>query len=159
METAVYAGGCFWGMEYYMLRQPGVVSVESGYIGGEVDNPTYEQVKSRTSGHAEAVRVVFDPAKVSYETLTRLFFEIHDPTQPDGQGVDIGPQYRSEIFYTSDAQREVAFRLIGQLRARGYDVVTHVSPAGTFYRAEEYHQKYLERHGGEPECHRYIKRF
>lgn len=157
--TAIYAGGCFWGVEHLMQQVPGVISVESGYIGGHVDHPTYEQVCSHTTGHAEAVRVVYDPAKVSYETLTRLFLEIHDPTQTDGQGPDRGEQYRSEIFYADDTQRRTAERLIGILRDKGYAVVTRVSAATTFWPAEDYHQDYYRHKGTEPYCHRYTKRF
>ena len=158
-ETAIFAGGCFWGVEHLMQQEPGVLSVESGYIGGTTAHPTYEQVKSHTTGHAEAVRVTYDPTRTDYETLARLFFEIHDPTQRDGQGPDIGEQYRSEIFYQSDAQKEVAERLIKLLRDKGYDVVTRVTPAGTFWPAEAYHQNYYERQGTEPYCHRRTKRF
>ena len=157
--TAIFAGGCFWGVEYMLSKVPGVVKVESGYIGGTTENPTYEEVCSHRTGHAEAVRVVFDPAKVSYETLARLFFEIHDPTQENGQGPDLGDQYRSEIFYTSPAQQETAERLIAELRRKGYDVVTQVTPAGRFWPAEDYHQRYYERKGTQPYCHAYTKRF
>ena len=110
-------------------------------------------------GHAEAVRVTFDPAKVSYEKLAKFFFEIHDPTQLDGQGPDLGDQYRSEIFYTTPAQQQTAERLIGELRRRGYDVVTEVTPAGRFWPAEDYHQQYYKRKGTLPYCHAYTKRF
>ena len=157
--TAIFAGGCFWGVEYMLSKVPGVVKVESGYIGGTTENPTYEEVCSHRTGHAEAVRVVFDPAKVSYETLARLFFEIHDPTQENGQGPDLGDQYRSEIFYTSPAQQATAERLIAELRRKGYDVVTQVTPAGRFWPAEDYHQRYYERKGTQPYCHAYTKRF
>lgn len=158
-ETAIFAGGCFWGVEYMLAKIPGVLRVESGYIGGKIENPTYEQVCSRRTGHAEAVRVVFDPAKVSYEKLARMFFEIHDPTQANGQGPDIGDQYRSEIFYTTPAQKQVAEELIAQLRKKGYDVVTKVTPATKFWPAEGYHQDYYERKGTKPYCHAYTKRF
>ncbi len=158
-ETAIFAGGCFWGVEYMFSKVPGVLKVESGYIGGTTENPTYEEVCSHRTGHAEAVRVVFDPAKVSYETLARLFFEIHDPTQENGQGPDLGDQYRSEIFYTSPAQQATAERLIAELRRKGYDVVTQVTPAGRFWPAEDYHQRYYERKGTQPYCHAYTKRF
>lgn len=158
-ETAIFAGGCFWGVEYMMKKQPGVLSVESGYIGGKTSNPTYEQVCSKTTGHAEAVRIVFDPLKVSYEALAKLFFEIHDPTQLDRQGPDAGDQYRSEIFYTTPEQKTVAEKLINQLKAKGYPVVTKITPATTFWPAEQYHQDYYERKGSVPYCHRYTKRF
>lgn len=158
-ETAIFAGGCFWGVEHLLSKEPGVLSVESGYIGGRVENPTYEQVTSHTTGHAEAVRVLFDPSKVSYETLTKLFFEIHDPTQVGRQGPDIGDQYRSEIFYTSPAQKQTAEELIARLKAKGYTVATRLTPATTFYPAEEYHQDYYDRKGTQPYCHAYTKRF
>lgn len=158
-DTAIFAGGCFWGVEHMLAQVPGVLDVESGYIGGKTENPTYQEVCSHRTGHAEAVRVTFDPAKVSYEKLAWMFFEIHDPTQADGQGPDIGDQYRSEIFYTSASQRETAEKLIAELRSKGYDVVTRVTPASTFYPAEEYHQDYYRRKGTQPYCHRYTKRF
>ena len=117
------------------------------------------QVRAHTTGHAEAVRVTYDPSKVDYETLARLFFEIHDPTQSDGQGPDLGPQYRSEVFYLDEQQKAVAEKLIGLLRAKGYDVVTRVTPATRFWPAEDYHQDYYERKGTEPYCHAYTRRF
>lgn len=158
-QTAIFAGGCFWGVEHLMQQIPGVASVESGYIGGHTENPTYEEVCSHTSGHIEAVRITYDPAKTDYETLAKAFFEIHDPTQVDRQGPDIGEQYRSEIFYTNEQQRETALRLIGTLQDKGYDVVTKVTPATTFYPAEDYHQDYYEKKGSQPYCHKYTKRF
>jgi len=159
METAIFAGGCFWGVEHLMKDFSGVIEILPGYIGGSVDNPTYEQVRSHTTGHAEAVRIIFDPAQVSYETLAKGFFEIHDPTQTDGQGPDIGPQYRSEIFYTTPAQKEIAQKLITILREKGLNVATRLTPAGTFWPAEEYHRRYYARKGTEPYCHRRVKRF
>lgn len=158
-ETAIFAGGCFWGVEHMLAQVPGVVDVESGYTGGATECPSYEEVCSHTTGHAEAVRVTFDPTQVSYETLARMFFEIHDPTQRDGQGPDLGNQYRSEIFYASPEQETTARRLIALLRAKGYDVATEVTPAGRFWPAEEYHQDYYARKGTQPYCHRYTKRF
>lgn len=158
-ETAIFAGGCFWGVEYYMSKVPGVMSVESGYTGGRTENPSYEEVCSGITGHAEAVRILFDPKEVSYEELVKLFLEIHDPEQHNRQGPDIGEQYRSEIFYTDSRQKKIAQRLIEQLIAHGYDVATRLSPAGDFWKAEGYHQQYYFRKGSTPYCHRYTKRF
>lgn len=158
-DTAIFAGGCFWGVEHLLSKEPGVVSVESGYIGGKVEKPTYEQICTGRTGHAEAVRVVFDPAKVSYERLAQLFFEIHDPTQADGQGPDIGNQYRSEVFYNSPAQRATAEKLVAALKTKGYNVVTRITPATPFWPAEGYHQDYYERKGTQPYCHSRVKRF
>jgi peptide methionine sulfoxide reductase msrA/msrB len=158
-ETAIFGGGCFWGVEYIMSRQPGVLSVVSGFMGGHVRQPSYEQVCTGTSGHAEVVKVDFDPAVVSYETLARLFFEIHDPTQEGGQGPDIGEQYRSVIFYTSEEQRKTAEKLIKQLKDKGYGVVTSIERARTFWPAEDYHQNYYTLKGTLPYCHAYTKRF
>lgn len=159
IETAIFAGGCFWGVEYYMQKQPGVITVESGYIGGDKEDPSYEQVCQKNTGHAEAVRITFDRAKTDYETLAKVFFEIHDPTQTDGQGPDIGEQYRSEVFYTTPQQKEIAEKLIGQLQDKGYEVATQITPATKFWTAEDYHQNYYARKGTEPYCHGYTKRF
>lgn len=156
---AIFAGGCFWGVEYWLEKQPGVLSVTSGYTGGTKENPTYEEVCAHTTGHVEAVEVIYDPVRVSYEQLARLFFEIHDPTQADGQGPDIGPQYRSVIFYLDEEQKAVVEQLIALLREGGYDVVTQVLPASTFWPAEDYHQNYYEIKGLAPYCHRYERRF
>ena len=123
-ERAIFAGGCFWGVEYMLGKVDGVKSIRSGYIGGHTENPTYEQVCSHKTGHAEAVEVEFDPSKVSYETLARLFFEIHDPTQLDGQGPDLGDQYRSEIFYTTPEQKEVAERMAAKPGSRDYGALS-----------------------------------
>jgi peptide methionine sulfoxide reductase msrA/msrB len=159
LSRAIYAGGCFWGVEYFMEKEEGVISVISGYIGGKKDNPTYQEVCNKNTGHAEAVEVVFDPSKTSYEKLTRLFFEIHDPTQVDRQGPDIGEQYRSEIFYLDEDQKATAEKLIGILKAKGYRIATQVTPATTFWPAEDYHQDYYENKGTLPYCHGYTKRF
>jgi peptide methionine sulfoxide reductase msrA/msrB len=156
---AIFAGGCFWGVEHLLKQQNGVISVESGYTGGHTDYPTYEQVKTGTTGHAEAVRVIYDPAIVSYETLAKLFFEIHDPTQHHKQGPDIGSQYRSEIFHQSPEEEAMAQELIGILRTKGYDIKTVVTPVREFYPAEDHHQNYFEKHGDDNTCHVYTKRF
>jgi len=156
---AYFAGGCFWGVEYYFEHFDGVLSAVSGYMGGDKANPTYKEVCSGSTGHLEVVEVTYDPRKVSYESLARLFFEIHDPTQADGQGPDIGEQYRSLVFYSNDEEKHTVQKLIHSLQTRRYDVVTRLQPAGTFWKAEDYHQDYYERKGQEPYCHGYRKRF
>lgn len=158
-ETAIFAAGCFWGVEYYLQRADGVLSAEAGYIGGHVKNPCYKDVCTGKTGHAEAVRIIFDPSKTTYRNLAMMFFETHDPTQMDGQGPDLGNQYRSEIFYTNEEQKKIAEELIQTLKIKGYDVVTRVTPASTFYVAEEYHQDYYDGNGHTPYCHKYTKRF
>jgi peptide methionine sulfoxide reductase msrA/msrB len=158
-ETAIFAGGCFWGVEHLMQKEPGVLTVVSGYIGGKTDHPTYKEVCQNNTGHAEAVQITYDPSLTSYEKLAKLFFEIHDPEQVGGQGPDLGNQYRSEIFYTTPEQKEIAEKLIGLLKAKGYKISTHVTPATTFWEAEAYHQDYYDHKGTEPYCHRYVKRF
>lgn len=158
-ETAIFAGGCFWGVEYYIKQKKGVLSVESGYIGGNTENPKYEEVCRNDTGHAEAVRIKYNPAEVSYEELARFFFEIHDPTQTNGQGPDIGEQYRSEIFYMDNKQKEIAEKLIKELETKGYKIATKLTPASRFWPAEDYHQNYYERKGTLPYCHGYTKRF
>ncbi|OHX65684.1 bifunctional methionine sulfoxide reductase B/A protein [Flammeovirga pacifica] len=159
LSTAIFASGCFWGTEYYFLRTKGVISCEVGYIGGVNENPTYEEVCSGKTGHAEACRVVFDANRISYESLAKLFFETHDPTQLNKQGPDIGTQYRSEIFFLDENQKSTAFILIAQLKAKGVDVVTKVTEATTFYIAEDFHQDYYEKTAGKPYCHIYEKKF
>lgn len=159
IETAIFGGGCFWGVEYMMQREPGVLSVLPGFMGGHVRQPSYEQVCTGATGHAEVVKVDFDPSVTSYETLARLFFEIHDPAQEDGQGPDIGPQYRSVVFYTTERQRETAEKLIHELKDKGCRAVTSVERARTFWPAEEYHRNYYTRKGTQPYCHAYTKRF
>ncbi|MBQ5864593.1 MAG: peptide-methionine (S)-S-oxide reductase MsrA [Bacteroidales bacterium] len=158
-KKAYFAGGCFWGVEHLMQQEEGVINVVSGYMGGHVDNPTYLQVKGHTTGHAETVEITYNSKVTSYETLLKLFMEIHDPTQLNRQGVDIGPQYRSEIFYLTQDEKECAEKVIGILKEKGYEVVTKVTPAGQFWVAEEYHQNYCQVHGIEPECHMRVKRF
>lgn len=158
-RKAVFAGGCFWGVEYHFSRVKGVLDVKSGYTGGAVANPSYKQVCSGKTGHAEAVEVTYDPSQVSYETLARLFFEIHDPTQVNRQGPDIGTQYRSAVFYADEEQRQVAEKLIGELKEKGYRVATTVEKNDTFWAAEDYHQDYYDKTGHQPYCHIYTKRF
>jgi peptide methionine sulfoxide reductase msrA/msrB len=157
--TAVFAGGCFWGVEYYLQKSPGVISVTSGYIGGHVKNPSYKEVSTGNTGHAEAVKIIYDPEKTSYETLLKLFMEIHDPTQVDGQGPDLGNQYRSGIFYLNNEQKLIADKNIKILKDKGLKVVTEVTPATEFYTAEKYHQDYYANNGKLPYCHAYTKRF
>ena len=157
--TAYFAGGCFWGVEHYLEGLPGVIDVESGYMGGHVESPTYEEVSSQTSGHLETVKVRYDPARVSYEAVAKLFFEIHDPTQADGQGPDIGPEYRSAVFYNDATEKKIAESLIDRLEQRGYAVVTLLEPAQQFWTAEAYHQNYYAKTGKQPYCHVRVDRF
>ncbi|HLP61950.1 MAG TPA: peptide-methionine (S)-S-oxide reductase MsrA, partial [Candidatus Deferrimicrobium sp.] len=142
-----------------LQKTRGVLQATVGYTGGHTKNPSYEEVCSGTTGHAEAVEVIFDPAKVSYEDLAKLFFETHDPTQVNGQGPDIGEQYRSEIFYLDEKQKETAQKLIDILKSRGYKVSTRLTKASTFWKAENYHQDYYLKNKGTPYCHMYTKRF
>ncbi len=158
-ETAIVAGGCFWGVEYYMMKAPGVISTEVGYTGGHGSKPSYEEVCSHTTGYAEAVKIVFDPKKTTYENVVKLFFEIHDPTQVNRQGPDRGDQYRSAIFYQNEDQKITADKLVDILKSKGYKVATLITPATTFWKAEEYHQQYYAKENGTPYCHAYQKRF
>lgn len=150
MATAIFAAGCFWHVEHAFRQVPGVTGVESGYIGGHVENPTYKQVCREDTGHAEAVRVEYDPDRVGYAELLEVFWRCHDPTQVDRQGPDIGRQYRSAIFWVDEAQRTAAEAARQDLqwsdRVQG-DIATEIVPAGEFYRAEEYHQRYFEKNG------------
>jgi len=145
-QTAILAGGCFWGMEEVYRKIPGVVKTEVGYIGGKVENPKYQQVSAGVTGHAEAIRLEFDPAKISYEEVLKLFFRMHDPTTLNRQGNDIGTQYRSEIFYVNAKQKEMAekvMKLVNASKKWPKPVATQLEAASKFYPAEEYHQKYL----------------
>lgn len=157
-EKAYFAGGCFWGVEDAFSHVEGVLDVASGYMGGHTENPTYEQVSRGNTGHAETVCVTYNPEVVDFKTLARLFFEIHDPTQKDRQGPDVGTQYRSAVFYGSEEQKTVTEALVEELRGKGWDVVTQIAPAGTFTLAEDYHQDFTRR-TGRGACHIRVPRF
>ena len=154
-EVVTLAGGCFWCLEAVYDEMKGVDSVASGYMGGQVANPTYEQVCGGRTGHAEVVQVTFDPAIVSLREILQVFFVIHDPTTPDRQGNDVGTQYRSAIFYHSPEQKSTAEEVVGEL-TRGKlfadPIVTEIAEASTFYPAEDYHQEYFARNGSQPYC-------
>lgn len=155
-ETALLAGGCFWGMQDLIRRHPGVTATRVGYTGGTVANPTYEDLKTGKSGHAESIQIRFDPAETSYRDILALFFQIHDPTTADRQGNDRGPQYRSAIFYLSEDQKKVAEDTIADVEASGLwpgKVVTEITPAGDFWEAEPAHQDYLLRIPHGYTCH------
>ena len=149
-DVAIFAAGCFWGVQFYFDQVPGVVKTEVGYIGGRVNNPTYEQVCSHTTGHAEATKITYDPKKVSYQTLLKHFFRIHDPTQLNKQGPDIGDQYRSAIFYLNDEQKktsEQAIKILNKSSNYNKPIVTTLEKAAKFWPAENYHQKYTQKTG------------
>ncbi len=158
-DTAIFAGGCFWGVEYYMMKSRGVISTEVGYTGGHKDHPTYKEVCTGTTGHYEAIEVVFDASLTNFETIARLFFEIHDPTEWNHQGPDWGEQYRSAVFYRNESQKTITEKLIAELKEKGFRVVTEVKPATTLWKAEDYHQDYYNHKGTTPYCHGYVKRF
>ena len=148
IEKADFGGGCFWGVEELFRTTPGVLKTTVGYEGGNVDNPTYDQVCSHTTGHAETVQIEFDPSKVSYDELLDIFFENHDPTQLNRQGLDVGDSYRSVVFYHNDTQKNKAQAKIKELSKKGKysdPVITQVAPAKTFWHAEDYHQQYLRK--------------
>ena len=149
-ENAIFAAGCFWGVEHKFRQIPGVLVTEVGYTGGHVKNPTYKQVCTDKTGHAEAVKITYDPSQINYEKLLEIFFSIHDPTQMDRQGLDIGTQYRSVVFYFSKEQKEAAEKMLEMLQSSGRyrrNIVTEIVPASEFYRAEEYHHQYYEKRG------------
>ena len=154
-ENAVFAGGCFWGVEHLLQKAPGVLRATAGYTGGTTAQPTYRKVCEGTTGHAEAVEVLFDARATSYEALARLFFEIHDPTTLNRQGADVGSQYRSVIFYHHETQRLAAEAMIAELEAAGRwstPIVTQVAPFEAFYPAEAYHQQYFRKNPAQPYC-------
>ena len=158
-KKAIFAAGCFWGVQHQMQRIAGVVDTVVGYTGGEEQNPTYPEVKAHLTHHVEAIEVTYDASVVDYVTLCKVFFEIHDPAQIDGIGPDLGPQYRSEIFYADAEQKAIAESVIADLRSRGYEVNTVLRQAAQFWCAEEYHQHYYDKTGGEPYCHIREKKF
>ena len=155
-EIATLAGGCFWGVEELLRQQPGVLRTTVGYTGGQTPKPTYEQVKTGTTGHAEAIEIEFDPAKTTYEAILRFFFTMHDPTTVNRQGNDIGTQYRSAIFYHGSDQRRVAEKVRDTVEKSGAwkkRVATEVIAAPEFFTAEDYHQDYLQKHPNGYTCH------
>jgi len=159
MAKAYFAGGCFWGVEHLFEHKHGVISAISGYMGGSMPNPSYRDVSYGNTGHLEVVEVTYVPNKVNYEKLVTFFFEIHDPTQVDGQGPDIGEQYLSAIFYEKDDEKKIADTLIEILKTKGYNIVTKVLPVGIFWKAEDYHQNYYDKKKQQPYCHVYKNKF
>lgn len=148
LEKATFAAGCFWGVEAKFQKIPGVVSTQVGYTGGKAEHPTYEEVCTDTTGHAEAVEITFDNTVVSFQELLQVFWRIHDATLKNRQGPDVGSQYRSAIFTHNARQEEIAQREKKAMLERGLQIATQIAPAGRFWRAEEYHQRYHEKHGG-----------
>ena len=159
IRKAYFAAGCFWGVEYYFEKLEGVISAISGYMGGHMENPTYKMVCSGFSGHLEVVEVTYDENIVCFEDLAKLFFEIHDFTQTNGQGPDIGSQYLSAIFYVDSEQKSISEKLILELEKKGFKVATSLYEFVPFYEAEDYHQDYYARHQKVPYCHNYRKIF
>ena len=159
MSKAYFSAGCFWGVEYYFKRLKGVTKTTVGFMGGEIENPSYKQVKTGTTGHLETIEVEYDPEMVSYEALVRYFFEIHNFEQADGQGIDIGSLYLSAIWFTDLAERDTAIKVFGELTQMGYHPATQIRQAMPFYPAEDYHQDYLDERQETPECHIYTKIF
>lgn len=159
VAVVAFAAGCFWGVQHYLQKHPGVLRTFVGYTGGNDPYPTYEQVRSHQSHHLEAVLVEYDPTQVDFESLCKLFFEIHDPGQTDGQGPDLGAQYLSGVFFTSDEQQQTTQSLAQILQTKGFEVHSRVEKLRDFWIAEEYHQHYYDNTGGSPYCHFRIKKF
>lgn len=159
IAKAYFAGGCFWGVEYYLEKLDGVQEVISGFMGGHIKNPSYYEVVRTDTGHLETVEVIYDKTKISFKQIAKTFFEIHDPTQTNGQGPDIGKQYLSAVFVNNANERETINELIKQLKSNGYDVATKILEAQEFYEADESHQNYYNKKGTLPYCHGYTKRF
>lgn len=158
-EEIILAAGCFWGVEYYLQKLQGVLLTQVGYCGGTKEYPTYREVCTKATNHLECVRVVFDPSEVTLENLIKYFFEIHDPTQIDGQGNDIGNQYLSAVFCYNEEQKKVVHKIISILTEKSYKVATTVRAMAIFWPAEEYHQEYYKNNGESPYCHKYTKIF
>ncbi|MES2615547.1 MAG: bifunctional methionine sulfoxide reductase B/A protein [Bdellovibrionota bacterium] len=158
-QEAIFAAGCFWGVEYYFKKLPGVLKTEVGYTGGEKQNPTYDEVCKKNTGHFEALRVIFDPKIVTYEKVIKYFFEIHDPTQTDGQGPDLGPQYLSAIFYFNEEQKLTASKVMTILDNMDKKITTSLLPVKPFWPAENFHQNYYAKMHKMPYCHVYKKIF
>lgn len=149
-QTAIFAAGCFWGVQFYFDQVPGVLSTEAGYLGGHTDNPSYEDVISHNTGHAEAVKIIFNSEKISYDTLLKHFFRMHDPTQLNRQGPDVGENYRSAVFYMDNKQKATAEAIVKTLNESNKftkSIVTTLEEAAAFWPAEDYHQKFTERTG------------
>lgn len=158
-SVAYFAGGCFWGVEYYFNQQDGVIDAKSGFMGGHTKNPTYQDICYKDTGHLEVVEVKYDTSKISYENLAKLFFEIHDPTQTNGQGPDIGSQYLSAVFVSNNEESEIIKKLILLLEQKGFQIATKILEKQEFYVAEDYHQYYYKKTGKIPYCHSKISRF
>ena len=159
MKKAYFSAGCFWGVEYYFKRLKGVTKTVVGFMGGDMESPSYKQVKTGTTGHLETIEVEYDPQLVSYEALVRYFFEIHNFEQVDGQGIDIGTQYLSAIWFNDITERDTAIKVFDELMQMGYHPATQIRQSMAFYPAEDYHQDYLDERGETPECHVYRKIF
>ncbi len=159
LQKAYFASGCFWGTEYFFMKADGVKQTSVGFMGGHVDNPTYEEVCQKNTGHLETTEVIYDPTVTTYEEMVKLFFETHNFTQTNGQGPDIGPQYLSCIFYNNDKEKDIASKYISILTDKGYKVATMLKPSSVFWKAENYHQQYYAGKGMKPYCHKYTKVF